>query len=70
MNELQDQLNYIKAEEGFMAQMKAQQRLKDLYRAERQKEDEDISYILERTIKMDSAVRAINLERLLTRQWN
>ena len=67
---LEDQLNDIRAEEGFMAQMKAQQRLRDNFKATREKEDRDLENILERTAVLDSAVRAVSLQKLLTRQWN
>ena len=64
---LEDQLNDIRAEEGFMAQMRAQQRLRDNFKATREKEDRDLENILERTAVLDSAVRAVSLQKLLTR---
>jgi hypothetical protein len=63
-------LNDIRAEEGFLAQMKAQQRLRDNFKASREKEDKDLENILEKTAVLDSAVRAVSLQKLLTRQWN
>ena len=53
-----------------MAQMKAQQRLRDNFKATREKEDKDLENILEKTAVLDSAVRAVSLQKLLTRQWN
>lgn len=70
MSLLEDQLEEIRAEEGFIGQLKAQQRLRDNLQAERQKEDTDIQNMCERTAVLDSAVRAVNLQRLLTRSWN
>ena len=63
-------MNDIRAEEGFLAQMKAQQRLRDNFKASREKEDKDLENILEKTAVLDSAVRAVSLQKLLTRQWN
>ena len=50
--------------------MKAQQRLRDNFKATREKEDKDLENILEKTAVLDSAVRAVSLQKLLTRQWN
>lgn len=50
--------------------MKAQQRLRDNFKASRDKEDKDLENILEKTAVLDSAVRAVSLQKLLTRQWN
>ena len=50
--------------------MKAQQRLRDNFKASREKEDKDLENILEKTAVLDSAVRAVSLQKLLTRQWN
>ena len=44
-----------------MAQMKAQQRLRDNFKAARDKEDKDLENILEKTAVLDSAVRAVSL---------
>ena len=70
LNDLEQQLNDIRAEEGYLAQMKAQQRLKDQIAAQKQKEEADIENILERTAVLDSAVRAVGLQKLLIPQWN
>jgi hypothetical protein len=51
-------------------QRQAQKRVQDSYRAHRQKEDVDLEVILEKTASVGSAVRAVNLERLLKKQWS
>ena len=70
MTFLESQLNHIRAEEGYIAQKEAQKRLRDTSNAERNKEQKDLENILERTAFLDSAVRAVNLERLIQRKWN
>ena len=61
MASLEDQLNEIRAEEGYMAQMRAQQRIRDQMKAKKEKDEADIENILERTAVLDSAVRAVGL---------
>ena len=60
-NQLEDQLNEIRAEEGFMAQMRAQWRVREGAKLSREEEDKNIENILERTAVLDSAVRAVGL---------
>ena len=49
--------------------MRAQKRLRDNNNAARMKEEKDLDNILVRTAELDSAVRAVNLHKLLSRKW-
>ena len=70
MASLEDQLNEIRAEEGYLAQLRAQQRLRDQIKAKKEKSEKDIENILERTAVLDSAVRAVGLQKMLVPAWN
>ena len=50
--------------------MRAQQRLRDSIKAKKEKEVSDIENILERTAVLDSAVRAVGLQKMLVPLWN
>lgn len=70
MLDLENQLNEIRAEEGFLAQMRAQQRVRESIQAAKEKEERDVEKLLERTAVLDSAVRAVGLQKLLQPSWN
>lgn len=70
MLDLENQLNEIRAEEGFLAQMKAQQRVRESIQAAKEKEERDVEKLLERTAVLDSAVRAVGLQKMLQPAWN
>ena len=70
MLELENQLNEVRAEEGFLAQMKAQQRVRQSLQAEKEKYDRDVEKLLERTAVLDSAVRAVGLQKMLVPSWH
>lgn len=70
MLNLENQLNEIRAEEGFLAQMKAQQRVRESIQAAKEKEERDVEKLLERTAVLDSAVRAVGLQKMLMPAWN
>ena len=61
MLDLEHQLNEVRAEEGFIGQMKAQQRVKQTMQAEKEKYERDVEKLLELTAVLDSAVRAVGL---------
>jgi len=70
MMDLEQQLNEIRAEEGFLAQMKAQQRVREGIQAQKEKDERDVEKLLERTAVLDSAVRAVGLQKMLIPAWN
>ena len=70
MLDLEHQLNEIRAEEGFLAQMKAQQRVRQSLQAQKDKYDRDVEKLLERTAVLDSAVRAVSLQKMLVPNWH
>ena len=50
--------------------MRAQWRVREGAKLSREEEDKNIENILERTAVLDSAVRAVGLQKMLTKSWN
>lgn len=50
--------------------MKAQQRVRENIKAQKEKDERDLEKMLERTAVLDSAVRAVGLQKMLVPSWN